>query len=269
MRQNTIWQLAVLVLTIGGFSAVTVSEAVSGYEEPHPQLLPGDRILIGTVVEIRSGQARIDTGEVQPRFVPLGVREGKGLPDLKVGDGVEITVNDQNLLVDAHLIGETSNHRVVEGQLIQSLVTGHNRAILRTTQGNEESHSIRPVARSKMASVPVGVVAVFLIDESDRILDVTFGNMDAVRRAAELWNKKTPLKGNFDRVIGTILKPLENDRIAIRTDDGEEQPYEVRSLAQLRLATLSYGDAVILLVDDDGKVTDVAIPPKAIDSERQ
>jgi len=32
---------------------------------------------------------------------------------------------------------------------------------------------------------------------------------------------------------------------------------------------LSYGDAVILLVDDDGKVTDVAIPPKAIDSERQ
>jgi len=93
--------------------------------------------------------------------------------------------------------------------------------------------------------------------------------MDAVRRAAELWNKKTPLKGNFDRVIGTILKPLENDRIAIRTDDGEEQPYEVRSLAQLRLATLSYGDAVILLVDDDGKVTDVAIPPKAIDSERQ
>jgi translation initiation factor IF-1 len=191
------------------------------------------------------------------------------LPDLKIGDGVEITVNDQNLLVDVHLIGEISHHRVVEGLLVQSLVTGHDRAVLRSTQGKEESHAIRPVARSKMASVPVGVVAVFLIDESDRIVDVTFGNMEAVHRAAELWNKKTPLKGNFDRIMGTILKPLENDRIAIRTEEGEEQPYEVRSLAQLRLVKLSYGDAVILLVDDEGKVTDVAVPPRSSESDRE
>lgn len=268
MRHNMIWQLALLVLVIGSFSAASVGDAASGPEEVHPQLLPGDRVLIGTVVEVRGGQARIDTGEGQPRFVPLGVREAKGLPDLRIGDGVEITVNDQNLLVDVHLIGETSHHRIVEGQLIQSLVTGHNRAVLRTTQGTEESHAIRPVARSKMASVPVGVLAIFLIDESDRIVDVTFGNMEAVHRAAELWNKKTPLKGNFDRIIGTILKPLENNRVAIRTEEGQEQPYEVRSLAQLRLVKLSYGDSVILLVDDEGKVTDVAIPPQSSESDR-
>jgi hypothetical protein len=73
-------------------------------------------MLIGTVVEVRSDQARIDTGEELPRFVPIEVREAKGLPDLKIGDGVEITVNDQNLLVDVHLIGDPSHHRVVEGQ---------------------------------------------------------------------------------------------------------------------------------------------------------
>jgi hypothetical protein len=100
-------------------------------------------MLIGTVVEVRSDQARIDTGEELPRFVPIEVREAKGLPDLKIGDGVEITVNDQNLLVDVHLIGETSHHRVVEGQLIQSLVTRPDRAVLRTTGGKEESHAIR------------------------------------------------------------------------------------------------------------------------------
>ena len=269
MRQKMIWQLAVLVLTIGGFSSAAVTAAASGAEQAHPQLLPGDRILIGTVVEVRGGQARIDTGEGQPRFVPMGVREAKRLPNLKIGDGVEITVNDQNLLVDVHLIGERSHHRVVEGQLIQSLVTGHGRAVLRTTQGKEESHAIRPVARSKMASVPPGVFAVFLIDESDRIVDVTFGNMEAVHRAAELWKKKTPLKGNFDRILGTILRPLDNNRVAIRTEEGEEQPYEVRPMAQLRLVKLSYGDAVILLVDDEGKVTDVAIPPKASEGDRE
>jgi hypothetical protein len=41
----------------------------------------------------------------------------------------------------------------------------------------------------------------------------------------------------------------------------------VRSLAQLRLVKLSYGDEVILLVDDEGKVTDVAIPPKSSESD--
>ena len=258
MRPSIHWPL--IGVTVCFMSIVSAGEAASESQHVHPQLLLGDRVLIGTVQEVRAGQARIDTGELQPRFVPMGVREAKGLPDVKKGDRVEITVNDQNLLVDVHLIGETSFHRVVEGQLIQPLVTGHERGVLRTTEGKEESHFIRPVARSKMASVPVGVDAVFLIDESDRVVDVTFGNAEAVHRAAELWKKKTPLKGNFDRVPGVIVTPLHNNEIAIRTDGGEFA-YEVRSLAQRRLRHLLKGDAVVLLVDEENKVTDVAIPP--------
>lgn len=260
MSKRIQWRLIAVSLWV--ISAISVGEAASAPERAHHELLRGDRVLIGTVLEVRGAQARIDTGEVQPRFVPMGVREGKGLPDLKKGDRVEITVNDQNLLVDVHLIGEASYHRVVEGQLIQPLVTGHERGVLRSTEGKEESHTIRPVARSKVASVPVGVDAVFLIDESDRIVDVTFGSKEAVRRAAELWEKKTPLKGNFDRIVGVILAPLHNNEIAVRTDEGE-YAYEVRPLAQRRLTHLIKGDAVVLLVDDESKVTDVAIPPRS------
>jgi len=258
MSDRIKWRL--IAVTVWVISAASVGEAASVAEQANHQLLLGDRVLIGTVQEVRAGQARIDTGELQSRFVPMGVREAKGLPDLKKGDRVEITINDQNLLVDVHLIGETSFHRVVEGQLIQPLVTGHDRGLFRTTEAKEESHFIRPVARSKMASVPVGVDAVFLIDESDRIVDVTFGSKEAVHRAAELWQKKTPLKGNFDRIVGVILAPLHNNEIAVRTDAGE-YAYEVRPLAQRRLTHLIKGDAVVLLVDDDNKVTDVAIPP--------
>jgi hypothetical protein len=249
-------------LIVYSLSAAYVGEAASDSDHVHPQLLQGDRVLIGTVQEVRAGQARIDTGEIQPRFVPMGVREAKGLPDLKKGDRVEITINDQNLLVDVHLIGEMSFHRVVEGQLIQPLVTGHMRGVFRTTEGKEESHFIRPVARSKMASIPVGVDAVFLIDESDRIVDVTFGSKEAVRRAVELWEKKTPLKGNFDRIVGVILAPLHNNEITVRAD-AADYAYEVRPLAQRKLTKLSKGDAVVLLVDDDNKVTDVAVPPRS------
>jgi hypothetical protein len=243
-------------------SATSIVGAATKFEKTNYQLLPGDRVLLGTVEEVRSDQARIDTGEVEPRFIPMGVRKAKGLLGLKKGDRIEITVNEQNLLVDVHVLGESSHHRVVRGQLAGPLETGHDKAVIRTTNGTEESHWIRPVARSKVASVPPGVNAVFLIDELDKVVDVVFANREAVQRAEELWQKMSPLKGNLAQVVGVILRPLKNNTIVIRTEAGKEHSYEVRPLIQQRLGTLSKGDAVVLLVDEENKVTDVAIPPK-------
>ena len=254
-------RLAIVGFWLVATTAVTYGEPDS--PNTRSQLLSGDRVLLGTVDEIRSDQARIDTGEVQPRFVPMGVRKSKGLPDLKKGDRVELTLNDQNLLVDVHLTDESSRHRVVQGKIAEPLDTGHDEAVLRTNRGKEESYGIRPVARSKVASVPVGVDAVFLIDEMDRIVDVTYGSKEAVHRAAELWQKKSPLKGNFDKISGVILNPLEQNRVVIRTEDGKEQRYEVRPFAQQRLKGLAKGDAVVLLVDEENQVGDIAVPPKS------
>ena len=261
MTRQTLWQTAVLAIGVIGLSASTaLAGATLDAEADDRQLLPGDRILIGTVESIRSDQAQIHTGELQPRFVPLGVRKAKGLPDLNLGDRLEIIVNDQNLLVDVHVTGESSHHLVLHGQLAQPLVTGHYKAVIRTPDGREESHFVRPVARSKAASIPVGVDAVFLIDELNRIVDVTFESKEAVHHAAELWQKKTPLKSNFSRINVVILKPLEHDTIAVQTEKGEERRYEVRPLVQPRMEHLLTGDEAVLLMDDENKVTDVAIP---------
>lgn len=250
-----------VVLCVCWLSTASFSGAATQAEPTHQQLLPGDRVLLGTVDEIRSDQARINTGELQPRFIPMEVRKAKGLPGLKVGDRIELTVNDQNLLVDVHVAGESSRHVVVRGQLAEPLETGHDKAVLRTVAGTEESHFIRPVARSKVASVPVGVDAVFLIDELDKIVDVTFGSKEAVHRAAELWQKQSPLKGNLAQVSGRIVTPLKDNTIVIRTEDGKDHTYKVRPLIQTRVATLSSGDVAVLLVDDEHKVTDVAFTP--------
>jgi hypothetical protein len=134
--------------------------------------------------------------------------------------------------------------------------------VLRTTRGKEESHDIRPVARSKVASVPVGLDAIFLLDEMERIVDVTFGTKEAVHRAAELWKKKSPLKGNFARIVGVIVRPLEQNTVIIRTEDSKEARYEVRPFVQPRLKPIAKGETVVLLVDAENKVGDVAIPPR-------
>lgn len=259
MAQRTLWLLT--LLTVWLIARVSVADAASEIAGTDPQLLSGDRVLLGTVEDVRSDQARINTGEVEPRYLPMGVRKDKRLPELKKGDLVEITVNDQNLLVDVHKAGESGHHRVVRGQLAEPMETGHDKAVIRTMDRKEESHLVRPVARSKVASMPVGADVIFLIDELDKIADVTMASVESVHRAAEIGQQKSPLKGNLSQVEGVILKPLKDNTIVIRTEDGKVHSYAVRPLIQPRLATLSKGDATVLLVDEENKVTDVAFVP--------
>jgi hypothetical protein len=183
MTRNVLWRL--VVLSVWGPSTASFAGAASEFEQPHPQLLPDDRVVLGTVEEVRSDQARVDIGEVMFQYLPMGVRKAKGLPALKKDDRIEITMNDQNLLVDVYVVDESSHHYVVRGQIAEPLVTGSGKAVLRTAGDAEESHFIRPVARSKVASVPVGADAVFLIDGLDTIVDVTYGSVDAVHRAQD------------------------------------------------------------------------------------
>jgi len=258
-QQALLWRLAMLTVWLIG--TVPVADAASEVTGTEPQRLSGERVVLGTVEDVKGDQAKINIGEVEPRYLPMNVRKDKGLTELKKGDLVEITVNDQNLLVDVHKVGEASHHRVVRGQLAEPMETGHDKAVIRTTDGKEESHLIRPVAKSKVASIPVGADVIFLIDELDKIVDVTMGSVESVHRAAELGQLKSPLKGNLGQVAGKILKPLKDNTIVIRTEDGKEHSYQVRPLIQPRLAKLSTGDAAMLLVDEENKVTDVAFVP--------
>jgi len=55
---------------------------------------------------------------------------------------------------------------------------------------------------------------------------------------------------------------LNENRIQARTGDGKETAYEVRPLAKDKLSKVNKGDAITLLVDNEGKVIDVAYVPK-------
>ena len=48
--------------------------------------------------------------------------------------------------------------------------------------------------------------------------------------------------------------------IIIRDKDGKEAHLEVRSFVEERLAKVSPGKPITLLLDDENKVTDIAIP---------
>lgn len=246
--------------------AVAADQADKGgkaqLREDAEQMLKGNRSVLGKVQAVTSDQIKVDIGEVQPRFVPLKQAQQKGFPTIKEGDDLIVVLNAQNLLVDYHpLDGESSAHTIIRGEITQNLPVGQETVVVRS-QGKEQSFMIRSQARSKVAAIPVGTTAVFLLDETNQIADVGFSGAQATKEGRHAMTDQTsPIKGAHKQIDGTVITPLASNRITIRTGAGAENPYEVRELVQPKIAALRKGDAVILLVDTDNKVIDVAIPP--------
>ncbi len=168
-------------------------------------------------------------------------------------------MNDQNLVVDYHPLSAGGHHRILNGQIATPLVVGHERAVIRSVEGKEESFEIQPLARSKMASIPVGINAMFLIDETNKIADASFGNTEAVSKAMDAWMKKSPLKGSYQRLEGTLAKSSEN-RITINTQEGREQSFAVDPSVGGKLKGLQPGEHVTLFLDANQKILDLSTP---------
>ena len=227
------------------------------------QLLKSNRSVLGKVQAVTSDQIKVDVGEINPRFLPLKQLQEKGLSTIKEGEVLIIMLNAQNLLVDFHpLDGVSSSHTIIRGEIAQRLPIGQESAVVKSG-GKDQSFIIRSQARSKVAAIPIRVPAVFLIDETNQITDATFTDLRATKEAEQQPERKSPTKGAHQRVDGTVTAPLRGNRITIQTGNGSEKPFEVRELLHRKVAGLRKGDAVILLVDTDNKVIDVAIPPAA------
>lgn len=227
-----------------------------------PQLIQGDRLILGKVVAIASKQIEVDIGEIQPRFLPLKSATEKNF-SIHPGDNLVLVLNEQNLVVDYHLVGDsTMKHRIVRGTIAQNLPVGHHYAVIRATNGDEEDVEILPTARSKIASIPVGVEAVFLLDETNKIVDATFANADALSQARRQPEQKSTIKGAHQRVEGTIVEPLSLDRITIKTFDRQELSFFVHPLVQERLAGMKKGESITVMIDTEDEIIDVAVPPR-------
>jgi len=233
----------------------TTAQAEKGNEI----VLPDDRLVVGVVQEVRNHEVKVNTGELMPRFLPL--KEGgqnQGRPLIK-GDLLEIWVNNQDLVVDYHPVDRLGWHRIIRGMLVQPLAVDQEWAVIKPAKGKEEAFAIRPLAKSKVAALPVGEVALFLMDRANKIVDATFGNEQALQQAIQGWRGSPPM--GVDREIrGTFVKSGPSNQVTILTSEGAQQTFEARPFLQKKLNDLARGTRVILLIDGENKVTDLAIP---------
>lgn len=145
------------------------------------QLLPGDRTVIGTVESIQAEQIKVDYEDsLQPRYLPVSVATAKGM-EFQPGDRVKMVFNEQQVLVDFHPLGHKDEHHLLLlGTVAETMAVNQDQVTVKTEAGQTKTYPLRPLIRSKMAAVPVGVPAVFLLDETDHIVDVTFGDRSAL-----------------------------------------------------------------------------------------
>lgn len=238
-----------------------LAQAPRSDQKDDQQLLQGSQAVLGRVEAVTSDQIKVNIGEVQPRFLPLKPAEEKNFPEIKPGDDLIIFVNGQNLIVDYHPLDHPSgNHKIVRGAIADSMPIGHERVVIKGADGKEQSFEVRSQARSKLRSIPVGTPALFLLDETNKVVDATFAGIEAVKDAHRRPHDQSSIKHANRQVDGTVVEPLRGDRITIKTGDGE-RPFEVRELMQEQLSKLSKGESVILLVDNENKVVDIAVPP--------
>ena len=168
-------------------------------------------------------------------------------------------MNNQDLVVGYHPLDTLGWHRIIRGSLVQPLAVDQEWAVIKPARSKEEAFAIRPLAKSKVAALPVGEVALFLIDKTNKIVDATFGSEQALRQAIRGWQGSPPT--GIDREIrGTFVESGPSNQVTIRTSEGA-QTFEVRPFLQKKLNDLAKGTRVILLIDGENKVTDIAIPP--------
>ena len=220
-------------------------------------LLPDNRIIIARVAEIAADQVKVYTAEVMPRYLSVKQAEEKGIWPLHKGDHLHIVVNEQNMVLGYHPVGDMGSHQIIHGQLAQPLMVGQEWAVVKPEGKDEQFYRVRALVRSKLAAVPIGFPAVFLIDETNQIMDTAFTSDEALRVAAKGWQGSSP-KGVNRQLMGTIVKAVTNGEVTIRTEDSRDLTMDVRPFLRDKVETLSLRDNVIMLLDDEDKIADIA-----------
>lgn len=172
------------VVMVTLFSAVWILGTITASDvksQNGQAVLKGSTVVMGTVTGIRGKQFEVEYQDsLQPRFLPLKEVREKGM-EIAEGDKIKMVFNDQHVLVDFHPLGNLEGeNKVIRGVIREPMPVDQERVVIKTSKDEMKSFPVKPLARSKMASMPIGVDAVFLADETGNIVDVTHGSEEAV-----------------------------------------------------------------------------------------
>ncbi len=265
--QTMLWMVATsLAVTPGLTAALTLSHAQESspdtallgdaevISEVTSNSLPGNRLVLGRVLEIRGALMEIDIGNPQPLHIPSKPAQLKG-QSFTSGDSIVVILNDHNAIVDYHHRGEESRHQVWYGRLTTPLTVGLDKAIVETEEGIK-TFLIATRAKAKLTAMPVGPELWFLTDETGFVVDAQLAGERAVEESAK--GNKAQIKGAHHQ-RSVVFQGITSDGRLNVSEEGREQVVPYRPPLP-KLNRLRAEQEVVLLMDDQGYVFEIATP---------
>src|SRR5215203_364440 len=150
----------VLLLTTASFAA---ADAKGKGHDPHKHFK-------GEVIEKDGGLAvKTKEGTTYQLSENEAHRQGR---QFKAGDKVEVSVNENNAIVDVHLEGEKAQHKFVTGKLVH--VGKMNKEIkLKTAEGDQSFPLL--LQETKTKDLPEGTEVTVELNEAGTVIDLHKG----------------------------------------------------------------------------------------------
>ena len=133
-------------------------------------LKSGHKKVEGVVIDMKSGlyTVKTPTGATLTLTETAAVRHGHGVP--KVGDEMTFWVNEGNMVIDAHLKGQSDKpHRFISGTLA-SIDNAKSQMTL-STSGGEKDFKLKPESRM-FRDIAAGAQVTIEVNETGEVIAI-------------------------------------------------------------------------------------------------
>lgn len=254
MRPSVLMVVLVLAWSVTGCgsSAMLISSLSIEELKPTPGILPGAKLVKGTISGITGDRVAVDTGERTPRYLSLeaGGDEARGLQE---GGAVEIMVNNRDEIVAYQRPAEMPPTKIFRGALGKPFNPEKERVTIRLDTGRDVGFYARTVAMEKLAALEVGETADFAVDRAYLLVDVlSLGKPRDLEAGSSRHAPQRRLEGAFVTIGG--------GRMRLRMKIDTIQSFPVRPLLQPAIEQLAPNEVVSVYLDGQGQVIDMVKP---------
>lgn len=130
----------------------------------------GHKKVEGVVIDMKSGlyPVKTPTGATLKLTEAAAVRHGHGVP--QVGDEMTLWVNEGNMVIDAHLKGQSGKpHRFISGTLAS--IDNVKSQMTLSTSGGEKNFKLKPESRM-FRDIDAGAQVTIEVNETGEVIDL-------------------------------------------------------------------------------------------------
>lgn len=164
----SIFSLFVIPAVLVMFPVDAQSDPADPEEIAH--MKAGHKKVEGVVIDMKSGlyTVKTPTGATITLTESAAVRQGRDIP--KVGDEMTVWVNEGNMVIDAHMKGQSGKpHRFISGTLAS--VDNTKSQMTLSTSGGEKHFKLKPESRMFKDIAP-GTQVTIELNETGEVIDL-------------------------------------------------------------------------------------------------